>query len=190
MWAGFPDHVSGINPADDHREKKKAPSIVILGLHRESSSLLFEMTARYPTEFIQDILVVDFNPEAHKELKEQGYKCQYGDISSIDTLRSLHLGRSKMIICTIPDKILKGTTNLKMLSYLKQLAPNSCKIVTAESSQSALLLYEEGADYVFIPRIISATYLHEIIKRLSVGGPQLIRKEAQQFLNNRVEIIS
>lgn len=186
---GFPDCVTPASQQNQNEENKIQPTTVILGFYKESSSLLFEIKAKLSSDQVEDILVVDFNPDAHKELKKQGYHCIYGDISSIDTLRSLNLSHAKMIICTIPDKILKGTTNLKLLNFLKQLSPNSCKILTSENTMSAKQLYAEGADYVFLPRIISATYLLSVIERLKINGPHSIKDEAQKFLENRHEII-
>lgn len=185
---GFLDQVSvktEINP-----DEKSVPStIIILGFYREASSLLYEMQSKYSEEYLRQILVVDFNPEAHLELKRRNIRCQYGDISHVDTLRSLNLNLAKMIICSIPDKILKGTSNLKMLMHLKQLAPKSNIIVTAESIKYAQELYAAGANFVFIPRVVGATYLLEMLERLQMEGPEPLRLEAQNALMEREEII-
>lgn len=186
---GFHDHVVS-NDQVLHDQGRGVNSIVVLGFYREASSLIYEMTSKYSNEYLSQILVVDFNPEAHQELKKRTIHCQYGDISHVDTLRNLGLEFSKMIICTLPDKVLKGTTNLKLLRQIKKLAPNSCIIVTSDNIEYARELYKEGAHYVFIPRLISSTYLLEIIERLQVNGLDSIRGEAQKFLEGRNEIIA
>lgn len=186
---GLPDNL-GERAAKQHLvEKRQQFNTVFLGFYRDASSLLFEMQERFSKETIDLLLVVDFNPESHKELKRLGINCVFGDISHVDTLRHLNLHRSKFIICTIPDKILKGTTNLKILKSLKQLAPDSFIIVTAENFKSAEEMYGAGATYVFIPRLVSATYLANIIECLQVGGASTLQEEALESLKNRIEVI-
>lgn len=187
---GFRDHVNRKHgEASESEQQKRKPSIVVLGFYRDASSLLFEMKARFPNEVIDNLMVVDFNPEAHKQLKAEGIHCQYGDISSVDTLRHLNLEQAKIIISSIPDKILKGTTNLKLLKVVKPLAPEAHIIVTAENINLAREMYNEGASYVYIPRLIGANYLAEIIERIQMDGTGLLKHEAEKFLKHRVEII-
>lgn len=188
---GFQDHVSAdAKKAESESQPNHSnASIVILGFYRDASSLLHEFQTLYSQDFLDKILVVDFNPEAHQKLKQLNIKCQYGDISSVDTLRHLNLQTANVIICSIPDKILKGTTNLKLLKLLKQLAPDSSIIVTAENISLAKEMYNEGASYVYIPRIIGATYLVDVIERLQVNGPSIILPDAQDFLRGRTEVL-
>lgn len=186
---GFKDRIATAAKSSVETQARPNPNLVLLGFYREASSLLFEIQQRFSSESIDKIMVVDFSPEAHQELVRMGINCQYGDISHVDTLRHLHLFHAKVIVCSIPDKILKGTTNLKLLKSLKQLAPKSSIIVTAENIHTARELYEEGASYVFIPRIIGATYLLDIIERLQMNGSFAIQDEAKNFLQDRVEVI-
>jgi Kef-type K+ transport system membrane component KefB len=186
---GFHDHVTqGANEQDLKNNSGKA-GIVILGFYREASSLLVEMQKRYSPERLEEIMVIDFNPEAHKELKRQGILSHYGDVSNVDMLRALNLTSARFIVCSIPDKTLKGTTNLKLLGALKQLAPESGIIVTAESVESAREMYRLGASYVILPRVIGAHYIIDILDRLQVNGADSIRDEAMKYLANREEII-
>jgi Kef-type K+ transport system membrane component KefB len=186
---GFSDSVFDNIKNKESVEPKIQASTVLLGFYREASSLLFEMQNRYSKDFIDEILVVDFNPESHQELKKLGINCLYGDISNVDTLRHLNLHDAKIIICSIPDKILKGTTNLKILKQLKQLAPHSCIIVTAENMAAAKEMYAESATYVFIPRIIGANNLVDVIEQIQTKGAKLIREDAIEQIKNRVEVI-
>ncbi|GIL16857.1 MAG: membrane protein [Oligoflexia bacterium] len=184
---GFIDRVS---KTSEKGLPKQHPSIVILGFHREASSLLYELHNRYSTSFFEDLLIVDFNPEAHVQLQKMGIHCQYGDISHVDTLRHLHLDKAKLILSTIPDQILKGITNVKLLKILKQVAPQAQIIVTAEKIESAREMYQAGADYVCLPRLISAFYLADIIEKLQTeGSSTVIKDKASEFIATRKEII-
>ena len=82
-----------------------------------------------------------------------GIKVVYGDISHMDTLHHASLHNVKIIISTIPDTILVGTNNLKIISHMKEIAPTAFIIVTAENVENALKMYDAGADYVFLPGI-------------------------------------
>lgn len=184
---GFADHVSegDIEESDgaDH------PQIVLLGLFREASSLLAEMSARYSDSALKKLLVVDFNPEAHHQMQKMGIPCRYGDVSHIDTLRHLHLEKSNLLICTLPDVSLKGITNLKLLKILRGLAPKAKIIVTAETLRSAREMYESGADYVLIPRLVTAHFLADILERFQSESGEAIRAGAMEFLEKRREIL-
>lgn len=186
---GFPDHISKEAKKADLDSSTPPPGIVILGLYREASSLLYEIQTRYAEDLLNQILVVDLNPEAHQELKRKNINCQYGDISSVDTLRQLDFQRAQIIISSIPDKILKGTTNMKLLKTLKRLAPESSIIVTADSIQLARELYAEGASFVFIPRLVSADHLLDTILRLQRDEAAVMRIKARELLAERQEII-
>lgn len=177
------------NDGGNVRSLKTQPKIVILGFFREGSSLLHKLIARHTRSILNQILVVDLNPEAHHELVGLGVNCKYGDISHLDTLKHLHLDKSKVIICTLSDHQLKGTTNLKLLGILKSLSPNAKAIVTAETLESARHMYENGASYVLLPRIVAAGHLADVLERMEIGADENLRKESTEFLENWKEVI-
>lgn len=160
---------------------KIAPKVVLLGFYREASSLLQEMIRRHSEGALKQLLVVDFNPEAHQILKDMGVNCKFGDIGNPDTLKHLDLAESKYLVCTIPDHRLKGTTNLKLLRSLKKLAPKAEIIVTAETFESAQEMYSEGASYVYIPRVLAATHLADVLERIDAGHGEAVREAAFDF---------
>ncbi len=173
-----------IDESDGELDSERA-EVVILGFFREASSLLIELLNRHSEETIKRILVVDYNPETHQKLLDLGIKCKYGDISNEGTLKSLRLESTKTIICTIPDHNLKGTTNFKLLGYLRKMAPNAEIIVTATTIELAKKMYEEGADYVFTPRLIAAHYLADVLEKINCGEKVMINNNAKKFLHNR-----
>lgn len=185
---GFVEHFSLLEEYKDIVIKD--PKIIILGFHRDASSLLFEFQNRFSETKIDEVLIVDFNPEAHSKLKELGFNCKYGDVSNVDTLRNLQLHKTDLIISTIPDQVLKGITNLKLLKHLKKIAPESKIIVTAEKFSLAKEMYEAGAFYVYLPRVISANFLADIIEKIQVEPEHSFYSEAMTFLNNRKEVVS
>jgi len=180
--------------ADDMEEKQ----IALLGFHRTASSLINEILSMDANTdevgHLKDkIVVVDFNPEIRKTLKEMGIQVVYGDISHMDTLHHAGIHHVKIVISTIPDSILVGTDNVKIIKHIKEICPHAKIIVTAESSVSALAMYEQGADYVFVPRILAAQNVLEVINRFmrshGESHEEFIENE-KLLLQNRQEVIS
>ena len=56
------------------------------------------------------LLVIDFNPDVHAELTRRGIGCRYGDVASMQTLHHAEVHDAKLVVSTIPDTMLKGTT--------------------------------------------------------------------------------
>jgi Kef-type K+ transport system membrane component KefB len=184
---GFRDRVSiesGGSSGSEHRAE-----VVLLGFYREGSSLLHELLARHPEQVKKHFLVVDFNPEAHKALTELGVPCKYADLGHVDTLRHLEIEDAKVLICTIPDHILKGISNLKLLRAMKSMAPNAQVVVTAETFDSAREMYKEGADYVFIPRLLAGEYLADLVDHIHAGTDAAFKAASRERLENLQEVL-
>jgi Kef-type K+ transport system membrane component KefB len=188
--------ISTVAPAQDRENEQ---DIVLLGFYRVASSFLYEILARdEPTGAAHggrkdNIVVIDFNPEVHRKLDAYGVKVIYGDISHLDTLHHAGIHNAKIVLSTIPDSILVGTDNLRLIKHIQSLCPHAKMLVTAENPQQALQMYAEGADYVLMPHLITAQHLLEITERMlrdeTVEIVQL--KQAHiEHLQVRQEIVS
>jgi Kef-type K+ transport system membrane component KefB len=182
---GFRDRLTVEDSTDEGEHR--VPPLVLLGFYREASSLLAEIETRGAS--LKDILVVDFNPESLAELRELGISCTYGDVSNPGTLEHLHLERARTLICTIPDHLLKGTSNGELFKVLRRLAPEATIILTAETIDSARRMYLSGADYVIVPRLISAYYVADILDKNRAGDLPAIRDRAAAQIDHRVEVL-
>ncbi len=180
---GFRDIPSA--EGDDNESTGK--EIAILGFHRTASSLLHEIIemrqSENGTSLKDKIIVVDFNPEIHQSLQSMGIKVVYGDIGHPDTLHHAGIHNARIVISTIPDTILVGTDNLRIIRHMKEICPQARIIVTAESIERALKMYAEGADYVFVPRILSARNVMQILDMM-LGDRD---DEMRTFINNETE---
>jgi len=170
--------------------------IAILGFHRTASSLLDEIIdidEKDSSANLKDKLtVVDFNPEVYTALRAMGVNVIYGDISHLDTLHHAGIHKSKLVISTVPDSILVGTDNLRLISHIKAICPHSKIIVTADSAKSALKMYAEGADYVLLPKILTAKHLIFIISEILSEDPLHLKNMLEieiNMLKQRNEII-
>jgi Kef-type K+ transport system membrane component KefB len=186
---GFTD-IDRQAPAGEETERPK--EIVFLGFFREASSIFHEIEsiqAGSAGPLTEKILVVDFNPLVHAELSKREVKCVYGDIASVDTLKHAHVDRARTVVCTIPDSILRGTTNERLLRLAKRLCPQAQVLVTAGTLQTALELYRMGADFVFIPRIHSSKFVAGLISESLTQSLERHREKEIAHLATRREVL-
>jgi len=135
---GLPDIKDGTTFAKKASHGKR---IFILGFCWTASSLLEEITRQKPT-LLQDIQVVDFNPHVIEQLRRRGVSVIYGDISQRDMLLHAGVVNAEIIICTLPDILLKGASNFKLLRQLRELNPTAKIIVHAELLTAIPALYK------------------------------------------------
>jgi voltage-gated potassium channel Kch len=109
------------------------------------------------------IVAIDFNPETLEQLRADGVMCHYGDIGNAETLRHAGIERAAVVVSSISDWLLQGTTNLRLLHQVRSLAPAARMIVTADTLPAAERLYAEGADYVLIPSVLAAGHLYDLL---------------------------
>jgi len=166
--------------------------VVLLGFFTEASALIheYEMAARgrdHP--MLRRLLVIDFNPDVHAELLRRGIACRYGDVSNMQTLHHAEVHDAKLVVSTIPDAILRGTDNLRLLKHARRLWPQARVIVTANRAASALALYDAGADYVFVPRLHSAAQMAAILEQGLARGFDELRSAEVERLRLRDEVL-
>ena len=183
-YIGFKDLKSA--PADQAEEPGK--DIAILGFFRVASALMQEIEAA-EVDIKDKIVVVDLNPEVLKNLPRHGVKVVYGDVSNPETLHHVGIDSAKIIISTLPDEILVGTNNLRLIDQLKKLAPEARIIATAESPSRALALYRAGADYVYLPNQLAGQHLLTVVERLLRGEEAVLKEEEMARLAGRDEVI-
>jgi len=167
---------------------KRPARIFLLGFSWTASSLLDEITRRKPS-VLTDVVVVDFNPHVSERLRARGVQVVYGDISQRATLEHAAIERAEVIISSLPDTVLKGATNLRLLRELRELNPSARIIVHAEKIADVPTLYAEGADYVTVPRLLEATNLLSVLEAAESDLLDLKRGEQEELLKARDEVI-
>jgi voltage-gated potassium channel Kch len=157
----------------------------LLGFSWTASSLLEEITREKPA-LLPDLLVVDFNPQVYERLRRRGVRVVYGDIAQRDVLLHAGVNRARTIICSLPNMVLKGASNLKLLRQLRELNPGAKIIVHAELLADIPALYAAGANYVSAPRLLEAT---DLLKALDAAEKDLLdekcRAQAEQLAERR-----
>ena len=168
--------------------------VILLGFFRDTSSILYEFEhegdAREARDFISKLLVIDYNPNVMHELRRRGIKCLYGDIAHVDTLRHAGIAHAELVVSSITDDVLRGTSNLRLMRNVHNHAPNARVVLTTDHIPQALTFYEEGADFVFIPRLYSAAACARILRKGLAGGFEEIRSQAIEHLSRRQEVLA
>jgi voltage-gated potassium channel Kch len=142
--------------------------ILILGFHRVASSLLSEIEQESP-DLLKEIGVVDFNPVVHERLQARGVRVTYGDISRRDTIAHVGVGEARIIVCTIPDSLLKGITNERLVRTLREMNPTARILVPAEQVEEVPTLVAAGASHVCLGRVLEGRELLGAIRAADEG---------------------
>lgn len=180
------DHRGDAEPSDENGHR--GGRIMLLGFHRTASSLLAEFERRnIPIE--DQLAVIDFNPRVYHALKERGVNVIYGDFSHTDVLKHAGLADAKIIVSTIPDSLLSGTSNERLVRAVRAINPGARIIATAEVIDNVAELYDAGADYVVMARLAAAGTLIDAIHAAEDGLLQDRRAELDAQLEGRREIL-
>jgi Kef-type K+ transport system membrane component KefB len=167
---------------------EKNPKIFLLGFAWTASSLIEEIR-RHSPDWLNELAVIDFNPHATEGLRQRGIHVRYGDISQRDTLVHAGVGEAEIILCTLPNTVLRGTSNHRLLLQLREINPKATIIMQAELLSNVPKLYAAGADYVQVTRRLEAIELRSIIQAIRDRMLWQKKEDQDRELANRDEVI-
>ena len=179
-------------PPEVGHEDGSGYKLALLGFHRDASSLLYNLTQNDP-DLVKDTLVIDFNVALHAGIRETGANVKYGDLANPETLHHLGLNKCQVIVCTIPDDLLRGIDNKQLVHVVREMAPNAAIIANAIATDEIKKVYDAGADYVYLNRFEAAWTLQRAIQS---GIDQQIdafrdkRQSRNHYKPDRKEILS
>jgi Kef-type K+ transport system membrane component KefB/voltage-gated potassium channel Kch len=168
----------------DERKRR----IVVLGFYRVASSFLAELE-RTHAALVEQVFVVDFNPTVYHSLKARGVKVHYGDIAHVETLAHAGIAEAEIVISSVPDSLLKGTSNERLVRYVRAANPGAKIVATADVLSETQMLYAAGADYVTIARLDQANELVEVVTAAEAGLIDDMRSRLEARLRDRREIL-
>jgi Kef-type K+ transport system membrane component KefB len=166
--------------------------LALLGFHRDASSLLYNLGESDP-ELVRNTLVIDFNVALHGRIAKTGADVKYGDLSNSETLHHLGLSGAKVIICTIPDDLLRGIDNRSLVHVAREISPNAVIIANAINIDEIPKVYAAGADYVYLSRFEAAWTLEKAVHEALDDRIEQFRnkrKERNHYSEDRKEILS
>jgi len=179
-------------PPELTAEARGKYKLALLGFHRDASSLLYNLTQNDP-ELVHETLVIDFNVALHAGIRETGATVKYGDLSNPETLHHLGLNSCSVIVCTIPDDLLRGIDNKALVHVVREMAPNAAIISNAISIDEVHHVYAAGADYVYLNRFEAAWTLQRAIRAGMDQEIDVFRNKRQarnHYSPDRKEILS
>ncbi len=182
------DYAEAAADAGHEQGHGEARRIVILGFFRAASALLSEIE-RQDQSLLDQISVVDFNPNVFRILADRNLHVIYGDISNVDTLVHAGVGKAEIIILSVPNSLLKGASNEKLVRHVRTLNPTAKIISTADLLSDVNDLYAAGADYVTVPRLSDAHELFAVIEAADAGLLDAKRAEMDAQLAERKEVL-
>jgi len=178
-------------PKEIKVDEDKKFTLALLGVHKVAASLLYELERLEP-ELLKKTLVVDFNVKIHEKIAKLGVTVKYGDISNHETMRHAGLDRAKIIICTIPDDLLRGVTNEKIVKLVREINPKATIIANATEFMDVKMIYDAGADFVYLGRVETAKGVLEAVNKTLGGELKIYREELDQIegkLHRRKEVL-
>ena len=175
-------------PAESEGQSEIKRRILILGFYRIASSFLSELERR-KSSLLEQIFVVDFNPNVYRALQERGIKVYYNDISNSASLIHAGLADAEIVISSVPDSLLKGTTNEKLVRHVRMVNPTAKIIATAEELAETQILYAAGADYVTLARLDQANELIDVVTAAEAGQLAGLKAKLDAQLRDRQEIL-
>jgi hypothetical protein len=183
-----------VGEAAPQRAEARPETMIFLGFYRDASSILLELesegSAVEGQVMLDKVLVIDFNPTVMRELQRRGVSIVYGDIAHADTLRHAGIENAELVVSSIPDDILRGTDNLRLLRNARASCPRAKVMLTTDHIPQALHFYKAGADFVYIPRLHSAKQIARVLKNGLVAGFDGVRAAEIEHLSHRREVLA
>ncbi len=136
---------------------RKKHDVILCGYNRVGYSIVNTLK-----KMKKRLFVVDFNPEIIRKLINEKIPCIYGDLGDAEVLERLNLKEAKMIISTIPTK----KDNLLLIRKTKEQNKKAVVFVTSNNVDSALKLYNAGADYVILPHFLGGEHVSLLIENI------------------------
>ncbi|HLF30222.1 MAG TPA: cation:proton antiporter [Xanthomonadales bacterium] len=166
-------------PPELQLEEGTAYKLVLLGFHRDASSLLYNLQQSDPG-LVHETLVVDFNVALHDAIARTGAHVHYGDLSNSETLLHIGLNNARIVVCTIPDDLLRGITNRSLVRVVRHMNPTAVIIANAVSLANIGPIYKAGANYVYLSRFEAARALGEAVHEALHNRIDAYRQKSEQ----------
>ncbi|MCG3173561.1 MAG: Glutathione-regulated potassium-efflux system protein KefB [Myxococcota bacterium] len=143
------------------------PEVVLLGFYLNADALMIHLKKELP-ELLPRILVIDFNVKNHPKIRAYGVQVAYGDISNPETLRHLGLGSARVVMSTISNTFLRGTSNERLIQDVRSINPTAKFISTAVTAEETARHMEKGVyESVCPPALAAPGYLQALTRALN-----------------------
>lgn len=152
-----------VTTEEDLGEHNYKDHVVLVGVNRVGSSVLDALLKQG-----EKVLVVDFNPDIVRNLKNRRVKTLFGDISDFEIQDRANLLDAKLIISTVSDI----DDNMLLISQIKKLKKRPKVVTIARDDREEEVLKKAGANYVIQPHVLGGKHLAHLIKTNSLFSKQ------------------
>ncbi|MBI3273914.1 MAG: cation:proton antiporter [Candidatus Colwellbacteria bacterium] len=131
--------------------------IVLVGYNRIGSNI-----AHYLPK--EKLFIIDFDPEMIENAKRENISYLFDDVTDPEVIEKIPIAKTRLIISTSPD----FDDNAALLAEIKKRKEQKRYpklILRAETREEARSLYDQGADYVFLPPFNAGYHLGKLINR-------------------------
>ena len=93
-------------------------------------------------------------------------------------------------MCSLTNSVLRGTSTVNLIKHVRALNPQARIVAVAETLDEERSLRGAGADYVVLPRLLSA---HDFLAAIRAFDNQLLEQKATEALaaiKDRQEILN
>lgn len=147
--------------------KKQSPNLIKQASHKNNEVIIFgydkigfSLLSSFK-KMGKKFLIVDYNPEIIKYLESERINCMYGDAENDELLSDLCMSKKKMVISTIPIY----ETNSLILKRIREYSDETIVILVSNSIEDSLKLYDQGANYVIIPRFLGGEHASNLVEK-------------------------
>lgn len=147
---------------------------VLIGCDLSGGLVLTSLASIFGQE---KVVVVDFNPDVVRTLRDRFIPCLYGDISDQEILERLNLKEAKLIVSTVRDL----NDNLILLDFLEKCQSKALTIITATDNAEAITLYERGAHHVSMPLSLEGVAISQILNENKDGFAKLAAQREKKL---------
>ncbi len=151
--------------------------VILIGANRIGKGILNYIDKK-------DLLVIDFDPVVFDKLKAINIETIFADIKDPHLFEELDLGKTKLVVSTSPQL----DDNLTIIKRIKDIDKDIKVVTRAEKEEEAILLYQQGADYVLLPHFLSGKYLGEMINsKEKLDNLSFFREKECEILEEKVK---
>ena len=75
--------------------------------------------------------MIDFNVALHDRIRAVGAHVEYGDLSNPDTLHHAGVDRAEVVVSTVPDDLMRGIDNRRLVATVRKLNAKAIIIANA-----------------------------------------------------------
>jgi len=161
-------------------EKSASNHVVLIGCHRMGRMILTHLKT-----IGEKVVIIDYNPEVVEALAREGNDVVLADSEDFEVYDLVNMKNAKAVISTVPDRI----TSLGILEYMNANKSNQAVVILSASIHSeAQVLYEKGADYVNMSRMIGGWHAVEVLEKSDFNKENL-RNKGLKELNWMVKVM-